>query len=67
MPLLTEVHLQRSFDSTPVLISLDSQVIFDSLATTNHIIGAAEIVDVETSIGSHTLDLLIEGEHKHTQ
>ena len=62
-----EIHLQSSFDSTPVQISLDSEVIFDSLATTNHIVGAAEGVVVETSVGSHTLNLLIDGEYEHTQ
>jgi len=61
------VHLQSSFDHTPVQISLDGQVIFDSLATTEPLSGFAESVDLETSFGVHTLELVIDGKHKHTQ
>ena len=62
-----EVHLQSSFKDTPVQISLDSKLIFDSLATTDHRVGVAEGVVIEASVGSHILDLLIDGEHKHIQ
>jgi hypothetical protein len=64
---LLEVHLQSSFDHTPVRITLDTQVIFDSLATTDHRIGLAERVSARTSSGVHTLELLIDGAHKEAQ
>lgn len=62
-----EVHLQSSFDQTPVRITLDSQVIFDSLATTDHIVGLATRVSIRTSPGVHTLKLLINGEQQDAQ
>lgn len=64
---LLEVHLQSAFEQTPVRIELDSQVIFDSLATTNHIAGLAERVATRTSSGAHILEVLIDNEHRSTQ
>ncbi len=62
-----EVHLHSSFLDTPVRVMLDSEVVFDSLATTNHIIGSAGGVTVRTSTGAHTLDILVDGVHQVTQ
>lgn len=62
-----EVHLQSSFDHTPVQVMLDSKVIFDSLATTNHIIGLAGGVTVQTATGAHILEIIVDGTHQVTQ
>ena len=62
-----EVHLQSSFDHTPVLILLDSEVVYDSLATTDYIGGIAERIPLRASYGTHTLELLIDDEHSHLQ
>ena len=64
---MLEVHLQGAFAYTPVRVSLDSKVVFDSLATTNLILGLAERIPIHATQGAHMLEVIVEGEHIHRE
>lgn len=62
-----ELHIQASFHNTPVRISLDSEIVFDSLATTDQIIGLAGGVTLEAPSGIRTLDVIVDNQYEHSQ
>ena len=67
-----EVHLWQTYDNDEVQISIDGQVVFSDLATTDDILSLAARIPVTVSAGSHrigvTLNRSLEAETTfHTQ
>lgn len=59
-----EVHLLAHFDNTPVQIQIDGEEVFDSTASTNYILGVAEMIELDIEQGEHTISTTIEGFQK---
>ena len=58
-----EVHLQASFENTPVQVVLNTEIIYDSVATTDHRVGLADVIEVSPTIGVHHLQVTVDEQY----
>ena len=58
-PVAIEVHLWQTYDDDQVQISIDGQVVFSDLVTTDDILSLAARIPITVSAGSHRIGVII--------
>ena len=62
-----EVHLQSNFDGEHVEVEIDERTVFHDSVRTNHVIGLADVIELELPEGKHRIRIDVDGEFSNEQ
>lgn len=56
-----EIHLQSNFDDDHVRVEIDRVLVFEGHVKTNHILGLAELIELQWPEGMHSIKVTVNG------